>query len=170
MENKKHLGINNVDIRIAIGFVLAMLIADLIPGDLIQKLAACTAVIMCTQDDAGASWKSGLIRVEGVIIGGVCAVLVVLADNVIGNDYMFMLLCGLGVAVHLLCCRLVRLPAIAARVSCITFALVALVMPGPGRITYALLRLLGTVVGAAVALAVSWVYDLCFGKKKTVQK
>ena len=170
MENRNKTGVSNVDIRIAVGFALALLIADLIPGDWIQKLAACTAVIMCTQDNAGASWKSCLTRVEGVIVGGVCAILVVLADDAIGNNYAFMLLCGLGVVLHLLCCHLIRLPGIVARVSCITFALVTLVMPGPGRITYALLRLLGTVVGAAVALLVAWVFDLCFGKKETVQK
>ena len=166
METKTRLSISNVDIRIGIGFALALLIAHLIPGDLIQKLAACTAVIMCTQDNASFSWKSGLTRAEGVVIGGICAVLVVLADDGIGNDYVFMLLCGLGVILNLLCCRAVGLPVIAARVGCITFALVTLVMPGPGRITYALLRLLGTVVGAAVALLVSWVYDRCFAKKR----
>lgn len=166
MENKNKTGLSNVDIRIGVGFALALLIADLIPGDYIQKLAACTAVIMCTQENAAFGWKSALTRVVGVIIGGVIAVLVVLLDGLIGNDYLFMLLCGVGVVLTLLGCRAVKLPAIAARVGAISFALITLVMPGPGRIGYALLRLLGTVVGAAVALLVSWVYDKCFAKGK----
>lgn len=166
MDSKQKKGINNVDVRIGVGVVLALLIAHLIPGDLVQKLAACTAVIMCTQENASFGWRSALTRVEGVVIGGVIAVLVVLLDGLGGNDYVFMLLCGLGTVASLCGCRAVGLPAIAARVGCITFALVTLVMPGQGRIGYALLRLLGTAVGAAVALLVSWVYDRWIAKGK----
>ncbi|MBO6040609.1 MAG: hypothetical protein J6P58_05315, partial [Oscillospiraceae bacterium] len=88
MGNKMKTGINNVDVRIGVGIVLALLLAHGIPGDLIQKLAACTAVIMCTQENASFGWRSALTRVEGVVIGGVIAVLVVLLDGLSGNDYV----------------------------------------------------------------------------------
>lgn len=166
MENKKNTAlITNVDIRIGLSMILSLLIASVVPGDLIQKLAACTAAIMCTQETAKFSWQSELKRMLGVIIGGVCAVLVVALDEWIGNDYVFILLCGLGIELNLISCKLVKMPPVLARVSCITFALVTLVMPGMGRVNYALLRLLGTAVGATVALLISWIYDKCFGRK-----
>ena len=161
---KQGLSLTNTDLRIGIGFAIAMLLVHLFPS--IQALSACTAVIMCTQDNGKVTWKSGLVRVEGVLIGGACALLVVVLDNYIGNSYVFMLLCGAGLILNLLCCKLAKMPGVVARVSCITFALVALALQGTARIKYALLRVVGTAVGAVLALLLSWVWDKLNIRKK----
>ena len=126
---------------------------------MIQALAACTAVIMCTQEDAAGSFKSAFTRVKGVIISGIVACLVVLLDNAIQNDLVFYILCGLGIVACFLACCLCRMPNIVARVSCITFALVTLVASGEFRLKYALLRVLGTLIGGVVAMIIAWVWD-----------
>jgi uncharacterized membrane protein YccC len=51
------------------------------------------------------------------------------------------------------------MPNIVARVSCITFVLVVLLADGLFRVKYALLRLLGTVIGALLALVLAWAWD-----------
>ena len=157
MERNNKLSVSDADIRIGIGFALALLLVHFVPA--VQALSAGTAIIMCTQDTGKFTWKSGLTRVEGVLIGGVIALLVVLIDNMVGNPYLFTLLCGVGVVLNLLGCRLANMPAVAAKVSCITFALVTLATQGEMRIRYALFRVLGTVVGALIALVISWTYD-----------
>lgn len=156
--------LTNTDVRIGVGFVIALLLVHVFP--FVQALSACTAVIMCTQDNGKVTWKSSLTRVEGVLIGGVCALLVVILDHYIGNSYVFMLLCGAGILLNLLCCKLAKMPGIVARVSCITFSLVALALQGDARIKYALLRLLGTAVGALLSLLLSWIWDKIDSGKK----
>ncbi|MBR1496724.1 MAG: hypothetical protein IJ617_03790 [Oscillospiraceae bacterium] len=166
MEAKtEKLSVTGTDLRLGLGLILALLLAHFLPAA-IQPLSAGTAVIMCTQDNARFTWKSGLTRLEGVVIGGVIALLVVLADNAVQSAYLFILLCGIGVVLNLLCCRLVRMPGVVARVSCITFALVTLATTGEVRFKYAALRVLGTAAGALIALGVAWLWDRCFGKKQ----
>ncbi len=155
---EKGAGISNIDVRIGIGLIVYLLIAQICP-DYIQALAGCTAVIMCTQDNTKFSLKSGMTRLLGVLIGGVCGTMVVLLDEIISNGHVFSLLVGVFVIVNLLCCRLVKMPNIVARVSCITFVLDVLVADGVFRIKYALLRLLGTLIGAAVAMGLAWIYE-----------
>jgi len=163
IEKKETLSLTNSDVRIGIGFALALLLVHFFPS--IQALSAGTAIIMCTQDNEKITWKAGLTRVEGVLIGGVLAVLVVLIDNAVGNPYLFMLLCGLGIVLNLLACRLAKMPNVAAKVSCITFALVTLATQGEIRLRYAIFRVIGTAVGALLALAIAWVYERLAGKK-----
>jgi uncharacterized membrane protein YgaE (UPF0421/DUF939 family) len=156
-EQTQKISISNVDVRIGIGTVLGLLVAHFFDG--VQALAVCTAIIMCTQDNSKFSWKSGLNRVLGVVIGGLCGTVVVLLDTAIGNEYVFILLAGLGVVLNLVCCQLAKMPNIVARVSCITFVLVVLLADGLFRVKYALLRLLGTVIGALLALVLAWAWD-----------
>lgn len=164
-EEKQRINLSNVDVRIGLGTILCLLIVHFCPT--VQGLAACTAVIMCTQDNAKFSWKSELNRLLGVVIGGVCGTIVVLLNMVLTNDFVFILLCGLGVLLNLLTCQLAKMPNIVARVSCITFALVTLVLQGPARIQYALLRLLGTFVGATIALLLAWIWDKLSAKRES---
>ncbi len=141
--------ITNVEVRIGIGVTICLFICYFFPQ--IQRLAACTAVVMCTQDVQAATRKSGLIRLLGVICGGVVGIVVVLLDGVFGNDYIFFILCGIGVVLNFLLCKLVKMPGVTTRVSVITFCLVVFLLEGNLRINYAVNRFIGTLVGALIA-------------------
>ena len=141
-----------LDMKIAISIALCMLTYVFVRE--LQVLSACTAALMCAQDGARPTWRSGLTRVLNTLVGGVLGVLAVLADNAIRNDYVFILLCAAGIVLTLAICRLMKLPPIAGRIGCITLVLIAVVAVGEGRIPYALNRLIATVYGAAVAMAV----------------
>lgn len=159
-ETKNKLGVAGLDIAIGAAVVLTLLACHLagLLGWQIQALAACTGAVMCVQDSRKASWGAGLNRIKGVLCGGLTGVAVVLIDNAVGIDLVFYLLVGIGVVVNLLLCKVIKLPFVQARVSCMSLMLVTLVLQDAARINYALGRLIGTLVGAVVALLVSMAF------------
>lgn len=156
-ETKNKIGVAGIDIAIGAAVALTLLVCHLagMLGLQIQALAACTGAVMCVQDNKNASWGAGLNRIKGVICGGLTGVAVVLIDNAVNVDFIFYLLVGIGVVVNLLLCKAVKLPFVQARVSCMSLMLVTLVLQDAARINYALGRLIGTLVGACIALLVS---------------
>lgn len=167
-ETKNKIGIAGIDIAIGAAVVLTLLVCHVagMLGWQVQALAACTGAVMCVQDSKNASWGAGLNRIKGVICGGLTGVAVVLIDNAVNVDLIFYLLVGIGVVVNLLLCKVVKLPFVQARVSCMSLMLVTLVLQDAARINYALGRLIGTLVGACVALLVSMVFAAIVKKEQ----
>lgn len=161
MNNKQKIAVTGLDIRIGIAIMLSLLVCHIASGlgFQLQSLAACTGAVMCVQENGKASWKAGLTRLLGVVCGGAVGIVVVLIQSRFDNAYLFMLLCGVAVVVNLLLCKVVKMPYVTARVSCMTFLLVVLVLQGTARINYAFGRFLGTLVGALVSLLVAVVWD-----------
>ena len=158
------LKLTNVEVRMGLGIALCLLICSFAP-DYLQALAGCTALIMVTQGNGKATFQSGLTRTKGVIIGDVVAAIIVGLDLLIGNTYVFFLLAGIGAALNMLACQLFKLPQIVARVSTITYILVVVLAQGTERFEYAVLRLVGTLLGAGIALLLAYLWDLICKKK-----
>ncbi len=161
MNQKEKLTVTGLDCSIALTVLLCLLIcyiAELF-GLRLQALAACTGAVMCVQEGKKASWKAGLNRILGVILGGLTGILVVLIDNAVQLPLLFCVLAALGILLNFLLCRAAKLPLIQARVSCITVLLVVLALEGGARIDYALGRFAGTLVGVAVSLLVSMTWE-----------
>lgn len=167
MEATNKLGITNVEIRIGLGVIICLFICYFVPD--IQRLAACTAVVMCTQEIQKATYKAGLTRLLGVLCGGIAGVLVVLLDGVFGNDFIFFILCGVGIVLNFILCHLAKMPPITARVSVITFCLVTFLLTGNARLMYAVNRFVGTLVGAVVALLLAFIWQKIHGTGKKPQ-
>lgn len=167
-EVKQKIGIAPIDIAIGVSVIVCLLVCHTagLLGLQIQALAACTGAVMCTQDNRKASWGAGLNRILGVLCGGMIGILIVLIDNAVNADLLFYLLVGAGVVANMLLCKVVKLPFVQARVSCMSLLLVTLVLQGGLRINYAFGRLIGTLVGACVALLVSMVYAAVTKKEK----
>ncbi len=167
-ETKNKIGVAGIDIAIGAAVFLTLLachVAGML-GWKIQALAACTGAVMCVQDNKNASWGAGLNRIKGVLCGGLTGIAVVLIDNAVNVDVIFYLLVGIGVVVNLLLCKVVKLPFVQGRVSCMSLMLVTLVLQDAARINYALGRLIGTLVGACVALLVSMAFAAVVKKEK----
>lgn len=167
MNNNQKIAVTGLDIRIGIAIMLSLLVCHVASGlgFQLQSLAACTGAVMCVQENGKASWKAGLTRLLGVVCGGTVGIVVVLIQSRFDNAYLFMVLCGVAVVANLLLCKIVKMPYVTARVSCMTFLLVVLVLQGTARINYAFGRFLGTLVGALVSLLVAVVWD-AIGQKK----
>lgn len=155
--------------EISIGVsILCTMIAVLLIGKLgyqIQILAACTGAVMCTQEGSKASFKAGLTRILGVIAGGLTGVALVALDDLIQIPVLFCFMTGVGILVNITLCKLLKLPAVQARVSCMTLLLTVLVLSGPARFNYALGRLIGTLFGAVISLLVSFLFEKVFQRK-----
>ncbi|MDR1218129.1 MAG: FUSC family protein [Treponema sp.] len=153
----------HIDIKISLAMGGCLLIATAIPE--FQIMTACIATLLCVQNGVKESGKSGLIRIIITAIGGLIAILVVLADNRIGNQWIFIVMIVLGVLVTLFGCKVARVPSFNARIGGVTFILVVLTKTGPDRISYALFRLLSTLYGVIVVVFVSMIFA-AFSKKE----
>lgn len=160
-ETKNKLSLTGLEFRIGITIILTLMVCYVVEllGYKLQSLAACTGAVMCVQEGGKASFGACKNRVLGVICGGVLGVLVVFLDNAIQIPVVFYILVGLAIMANFVLCRLVGLPLVQARVSCMTILLVVLVLGGDARITYAVGRFIGTLAGALVAWGVSAVWE-----------
>lgn len=170
-ETRNKISVTGLDISIGVTVMLCLVVCHIagLLGLKIQALSACTGAVMCVQDSRKASWGAGINRILGVICGGVSGMAVVLIDNAIQVELLFYLLMGAGVVLNLLLCKIVKLPFVQARVSCMSLMLVTLVLQGGARINYALGRLIGTLVGAVVALLVSMAFAAVLEKNATAK-
>lgn len=146
-----------MDVQIALGVTICLLSAVFLPW--LQSLSAGTAVMLCSQDSVKVSWKTGLTRLIITLIGGGVAVLAVLIDSQINNQYAYMILVFLGLLLTILLCKAAKVPYISARIGCVTFILVATVSQGTARMTYALMRLVGTFYGVLIALTLTFIFS-----------
>lgn len=159
-EQKNGWKMDLMDIQIGVTIVFCLLLCHAAErlGFQDQALAVCTCAVMCVQDSTKAAYQVSLTRILGVICGGITGVGIVLIDNVIGISYVFYLLCGIGVVVNLVLCKLVKMIYVQARVSCMTLLLVVLALQGADRLHYALGRFIGSLVGALAALVVTMIF------------
>lgn len=152
--DRQKIEITGMDIRIAIAIGICLLTAKFCPY--LQSLSACTAVILCTQDNAKISWKTGITRLIITAVGGIIGILTVLVDNAVQNNYVFILMVSAGIPLILLICKALKVPYISARISCVTFVLVVVVAAGSERISYAVFRLIGTFYGIVISFVIAW--------------
>lgn len=149
--------VDRLDIKIAIAVGLCLLTAKFFP--LIEYIPSCFAAILCMQETAKLSWKTGLIRLIITAIGGIVGILVVLLDEAVRNEWLFLLMAAAGILLTLWCCKLAKNPYIFAKIGGVTFVLVIMVMSGTERLMYAGLRLLGTFYGVVISIGVAVIGD-----------
>lgn len=127
--------------------------------EVLQKMTACITCLLVVQDTTKISYKSGVTRMIITAIGGGLAVLVVLADTALQNQWAMVVMVMLGVLATLYLCKLAKVPAFTTRIGGVTFILVALTLSGHARVWYALFRLMSTLYGVLVVLVVTWMYE-----------
>lgn len=168
MEKK---GISQLDVRIVISATICVLTATVLNMfdlkftygegslEIIQKMTAAIACLLCCQDDTKISWKSGINRMIITAIGGVIAIVVTLLDALFQNQIVFVFMIAIGLLLTLLFCKMAGVPYINARIGGVTFILVACTMAGNARILYAIFRLVSTLYGVLITMLVTWVFQ-----------
>lgn len=169
-----------LDIRMAVAVLICFGVSTLLSNvgftfalgernlEIIQKMTACIACMLCCQDNAKISWKAGVNRVIITFIGGAIGIVVILLDNVIGKDWFMGIMVALGIVATLFLCKAARVPYINARIGGVTFILVTCTLQSTARIYYGCFRLLSTIFGVVVVMFVTWVFSL-FTKNVRVQ-
>lgn len=160
-----------LDIRIMITVGICFITANLLGSlgfrftwdgmqlEIIQRMTACIACLLCCQDTAKISRTTGINRLIITAIGGAIGILVVLADSAAGSPWLLTAMICSGVLLTILLCKAAGVPYMNARIGAVTFVLVACTLSGPARIFYAVFRWISTVYGVLVVLAVSMVFE-----------
>jgi uncharacterized membrane protein YgaE (UPF0421/DUF939 family) len=161
-QEKKQVKIGRTDAEMALAVFISLLPAKVIPQ--YQAMTACIATLLCVQEGVKESWKAGLTRLLITTVGGLTGIMVVLADNAVENQWLFMIMTAAGIVLTLFGCRFVGAPVFNSRIGGVTFILVVLTKTGADRIWYALYRLFSTLYGVAAVMVVGAVFFL-FKKK-----
>jgi uncharacterized membrane protein YccC len=133
--------------------------------EIIQKMTSCIACLLCSQDTTAISLKAGINRIIITFIGGLVGILVIILDDVIGNDWILGCMVALGIVLTFYLCKAAKVPYINARIGGVTFILVTCTLQSGARIYYGIFRLISTVFGVLVVLLVTWVFQLLSRKK-----
>jgi uncharacterized membrane protein YgaE (UPF0421/DUF939 family) len=155
---EKTLCISRTDVEMALAILISLVLGNFIPQ--YQAMTACIAVLLCVQEGVKESWKACVIRLLITVVGGITGIIVVLADNAMGNQGLFILMISAGILLTFFGCKLAKVPVFNSRIGCVTFILVVLTKTGDDRIWYALFRLLSTLYGAVAVMVVSLVFQL----------
>ena len=153
MEKGKSL-IGRLELEMAVAILISILLSTYVWSK-IQVMTACIAVLMCTQDSAKFSFKSGVTRTIVTVAGAVMAVIASLINDHIGVLFIQILIIIACVLLAIVLCKLAKTPAISHRIGAISFILVYYT-PGSSALSYGLYRILSTVIGAAIALGVAY--------------
>lgn len=165
-------GITALDIRMAVSVVICYLISTIAANagltlavndrniEVIQKMTACIACMLCCQDNLQISWKSGVNRLIITVIGGLVGIGVIVLDNLVGNTWIMAILMFAGIILTLLLCKVAKVPYINARIGGVTFILVTCTLQSTARVYYGCFRLLSTVVGVLVVMLVTWIFSI----------
>ena len=172
MESKiEKAGISKLDIRIAVAVAICSLTSTILNYlgfkftygemhlEVIQKMTACIACLLCCQDNTKISYKAGVNRLIITAIGGMIGILVIFLDNLIGNQWIMVGLIALGILLTLFLCKAAKVPYINARIGGVTFVLVTCTLTGSARVWYGVFRLVSTFYGVLVVLLVTWCFE-----------
>lgn len=177
-EKTEKVGVTLLDVRMAVAVLICFAVSTLLSRlgctfaygerqlEIIQKMTACIACMLCSQDTLNVSAKAGLNRVIITLIGGLVGIVVILIDNAAANDWVMGIMMALGILATLCLCKAAKVPYINARIGGVTFILVTCTLQSSARIYYGVFRLISTVFGVVVVILVSWVFGLFTKKKK----
>jgi uncharacterized membrane protein YccC len=166
-----------LDVRIAVAVMICSLTAAMLNHfgikftfgemklEVIQKMTACIACLLCCQDNTKISLKAGINRLIITALGGIVGIAVILIDGALGNEWGLSVMVGAGVLLTLFLCKAAKVPYINARIGGVTFVLVSCTLSGNARICYAVFRLISTCYGVLVVMLVTWVFSKAVREK-----
>jgi len=170
--------ITGIDICIGISVLICVLTASIlnfyglkasvgeVKLEVIQKMTAAIACLLCCQGEVKASWNAGVNRLIITAVGGATGILAVLISMAVGNDIIMASILAVLVMLTLFLCKLCRVPYINCRIGGVTFILVSSTLNGTNRIWYALFRFVSTLYGALIVMLVTCIYCAVIAKKK----
>ena len=124
--------------------------------DQLGPFYACIAAIVCMQSSVGATWKQGVSRLLGTLIGGLVGLVCVSITTYWSHPVVLVLVCGAGTLASIYICNVLKRPS-ACALSAIVCCSIMLSHSGQERYFYTIARMLETAVGILVAMAVNHV-------------
>lgn len=124
--------------------------------DQLGPFYACIAAIVCMQSSVGATWKQGVSRLLGTLIGGLLGLICVTITTYWSHPVVLVLVCGVGTLASIYICNALKRPS-ACAISAIVCCSIMLSHSGQERYFYTVARMLETAVGILVAMVVNHV-------------
>ena len=170
---KRKLRVAWTDIAVPIGVGIGLIFAFLFPN-YVQYTGLTIAIIICLNDKAKITIRSGLNRVILATLGGAVALLVNLFDHYVQNQWAFIPIFMVGLFITLVIGKLlVPTPPIMQRIGGVIFSLSCLItrvypynVSLASRYQYVGMYLLGTIIGVAIGTGLSWLFAFVIGKIK----
>lgn len=134
-------------LKIALAVFLSVLVSQLFK--LQSSFFAAIAVVFCMNNSFYTSYKAGLYRMCGTLVGASAGILVVWIHP---NDA---LLCGVGTLVYVLVCKLVHIEKTIPTAG-VVFAAIMLTLGNKNPFLYSLNRVIDTFVGIIIAVIISY--------------
>ena len=118
-------------------------------------LYACIACIICTQSTLGQTFRQGISRLIGVIVGGALGTATLLLGPALEHFWLKTIILGVVCVAGVWLCLLIKRPT-ACGMACILPCVILITgVTGVTRYYYAAARMIETIVGLLVALAVN---------------
>jgi uncharacterized membrane protein YgaE (UPF0421/DUF939 family) len=148
-------------LKTALSVMACLLLARLLSYH--PPVFACVAAVIVTKENIESSFKQGVDRVLGALVGGVVA-LIFLFLSPARDFYIVIPLVGAGVLFTLYICLLLKIPD-AAALACVAFLIIVLLHP-EDKYIFALTRVGETIAGICVSLLINRIIP---GKKPEAQ-
>lgn len=124
------------------------------PNGEIGPFYACVASVICMQDSVRKSFHQGISRTIGTLLGGAVGLVILFLDDQFENLILLGLMLGAGCVTVIWLCNLIG-RASSSALGCVVLSVVLINHGGAERYIYFLSRVVETVAGIAVAVAVN---------------
>ena len=124
------------------------------PAGEVGPFYACIAAAICMQDSVEKSFRQGVSRTIGTLIGGAVGLVILVLDDWANSAVLLGLLLGLGCVAVIWLCNLIG-RASSSSLGCVVLSVVLINHGGSERYLYFLSRVVETVVGIVAAVTVN---------------
>jgi len=140
------------NIKTALSVFLCILLFELAGRE--NPLFACSAAIICMKETVYYSYKIGVDRVVGTLLGGIVGLIFLLLKNQLTMIYLEAIIGGLGIFTAIYLCTLFNKKN-ASVISSLVVLSIVIGIPEKAPIVFAADRMLDTFVGLIIALLVN---------------
>ncbi len=125
--------------------------------DLIGATNAVISAIICMQHSVEGSWKMGIERMIGTVIGGVWGCMIISLHHYVPYNWALILMIGVSIIFIIWFCLLIGRQG-ACNLACIVFCVIVLTTPQDGAERYmmAFFRMGETAIGIIVSVLVNY--------------
>jgi uncharacterized membrane protein YgaE (UPF0421/DUF939 family) len=141
-------------LAVFICMVLYQLIEDFGHTSQFDAFLAVVAAIICMQDTMEKSVSSGYTRFFGTLIGAFLGMGFLYLRVFFNNDYLFFAICAVGVVILITLCNFLKINN-AIIIGCVVFLVIVMGQTVGSPFQNSVRRLLDTVVGIVIAVAIN---------------
>ena len=147
-------GMRNIKTAVAVMVCYFLFLPVWDPSGEVGPFYACIASVICMQDSVEKSFRQGVSRTIGTLLGGAIGLVILFLDDRLHNPIVLGLMLGAGCVGVIWLCNLIG-RASSSSLGCVVLSVVLINHGGAERYIYFLSRVVETVTGIVVAVAIN---------------